>query len=350
MALEGNAAGARRVHSQAAPPDTIGFSCTLAGLRVNRTPPICAAVALLGALLPACSSNKSQPEKYSAEAIATDPDVPIGSVVNRLDTLLLQWNQALVGRPDTRNLSFRHNLVLEIAKISKQRFDDLKHELESGAAVRNRAVIAAAIGFTKEQTALNPLISALNDPDPLVRENALIGIAQLADINTPVDLVADRLRPEESVQSQVNAGVALMRLADAGAKMDPILPNLRLALRNPNDAVKTHAAYALGAAKDTHATLELMGLVKNPGSRALVAAAAANALGKIGEPSAAPVLIEALGSPEMAVREEARRALKRLAGDDLGAEAGPWRRWLQRGESRPQESPASRAAGDTSAR
>ncbi|MFO1078713.1 MAG: hypothetical protein U1E73_13395 [Planctomycetota bacterium] len=50
---------------------------------------------------------------------------------------------------------------------------------------------------------------------------------------------------------------------------------------------------------------------------------------------AAKLLVAALGSDDAEIRATSRHNLTRLAGKDLGAEPGPWQRWLREQEQIP---------------
>ena len=59
-------------------------------------------------------------------------------------------------------------------------------------------------------------------------------------------------------------------------------------------------------------------------------------LGRLKDPMAVPALIEAMRKePEEEVREEARSALRRIAGRDLGPHADTWELWSKSGPSSP---------------
>lgn len=303
-----------------------------------------ACLAATGAI--SCKSNKKkEPEPYVE---GNETPKSIGVVITTLDKLLLQWNDAM-SRPETRaTFDLRLALLNEIRKTVTQRFDDLKNQLETSVVIRNREIVAAALGFSMKPEALNPLVSAATqDPVPAVREKALLGLSRLADLNTPIDLVASRLSIDFTDGEQWNASLALKNLAQAGAKMDVALPALRAGLGNRNPAIRVHCAAALGAAKDKLSTPLLVTLLKD--DRALVAAAAAAALGIIGEPSTAGALVDSLGSNEYAVRTETRKALVRMnGGQDLGQEIGPWRRWQQHLEMTTKSEAAAEAANSES--
>ncbi|MFN0207188.1 MAG: HEAT repeat domain-containing protein [Planctomycetota bacterium] len=289
----------------------------------------------------ACNSGdkKKPPEPYRPTA---EPEIQsIGVTVKNLDKLLAQWNDAMQ-KPDTiRTIDLRRSLENELLKQTNLRFDELRTELETSWVMRNREVIAAALGFSKKPEAMVPLVnSVVSDPVPGVREKALLGLSRLADPNTPVDLVAGRLGADFTDGEQWNASLALKNLAAAGAKMDAALPALRENLKNRNPVIRVHCAIALGHARDTVSTPLLLSLLKD--ERALVGAAAADALGRIGDPETAKNLIDSLASQEYAIRTEARKALARMNnGEDLGPESGPWRRWLQKLElGKPASAPA----------
>ncbi len=305
---------------------------------MHRHAPLSLAAGLVLLLGSSASCRSAPPEsKPYAPAPDEEPPVSIGVYVTKLDALVAQWNDAMTRPPTQRNLNLRLGLERELAKQVKQRFEELRATLESSRVTPARAILAAALGFAKEAGALNPILNALSDPAQDVRENALLGLGILADPNTPIDRVALHLSEERSEGEQSNAAFALKRLGQAGARMDGALPALRAGLRYPSGAVRLQCAAALGVVRDAPSGPELVVLLRD--ERSLVAAAAANALGQIGDPSAIPALIQGLAAKDLAVREESRSALTRMnSGEDLGADSGPWRRWWQQlSLSRPAE-------------
>jgi hypothetical protein len=275
----------------------------------------------------ACVSKDKKKEPYTPP----DPDkpLPLGVYITKLDALLQQWNDAMLKPETTRIHALRVGLELEIAKRVKERFDELRRELETSNVERNRVILAAALGFVKEPQALNPLINALNDPSPSVREEALLGLAQLADPNTPIPMIVSRMEGDSSDAERVNASLCLKRLAESRIELSKALPALRRGLNARNPAVRVHCAAALGELRDAEATPQLLAMLHD--DRQLAAAAAANALGKIGDLKTVPQLIEALSAPDYAVRDEAHGALKKMNyGEDLGSEPGPWLRWKEK--------------------
>lgn len=307
---------------------------------------------LLVGLTVGCQSKDVKREPFTPTA--PEKPLPLGVYISKLDDLLRQWNDAML-RPETPSIrSRRRGLELEIMKRVKQRFPELKAELEASPSIRNREILAAAIGFLREPEALNPLLGALHDPVPEVRAKALLGLSRLVDPNTPVDLVASFLAPDSTDSEKTNAALALYKLGAAGVDLTPVLPEIRLELTNPNPAVRVHCAAAVGEVRDRESIQRLVVMLRD--ERQLVAAAAANALGKIGDLRTSGALIEALSAPDFAVRDEARGALKRMNdGIDLGSEPGPWTRWREKLdiggglETRPWQERESRPRPATSA-
>jgi hypothetical protein len=307
-------------------------------------------IAALAVLAAGCKSDDPKKEPFAPPS--DEKPMPLGIYISKLDNLLLQWNDAML-KPETPNIrSRRSGLELEITKRVKQRFPELRRELEISNNVRNREILAAAIGFLKEPEALNPLLSALNDPVPEVRGKVLLGLSRLVDKNTPVEMVAAHLSSDCSEVEKVNAALALYKLAMGGVDMSRALPEIRRELSNANPAVRVQCAAALGEVRDKESIPKLTSMLHD--ERQLAAAAAANALGKIGDLKTSDALIEALSAKDFAVRDEARAALKRMnEGADLGAEPGPWLRWREKldlgggtesrpePESRPSVKPAS---------
>ena len=55
-------------------------------------------------------------------------------------------------------------------------------------------IAAAALGFTRDPEVLSPLLDALEDPDPRLVGNALLGLTILEDPNTPTERIASILK------------------------------------------------------------------------------------------------------------------------------------------------------------
>ena len=97
----------------------------------------------------------------------------------------------------------------------------------------------------------------------------------------------------------------LRRSGDAGA--------LRELLRSDSEALRRHAAHALGELRDRHALEPLIALARDRGEdNEFVAEAAVSALGRLADPRVLPVLEESLDRPEPTVRLAAVDALARL--------------------------------------
>lgn len=291
---------------------------------MNRTPTL---PLLLLIAFAACGG----PETKREPVARSEPEkpLPLGVYITKLDGLLRQWNEAKNRPETTQNLALRRSLEGEIQRRVEQRFDELRNELETGVAVRNRVVLAAALGFAKKPEALNPLIDAVHDPAPEVREQALLGLAQLCDPNTPADQVAELMSIDSTEVEQGHASLCLYRLAQSGVSIARALPTIRAGAKGRNPVVKVHCIAALGEAHDTESLDLLLSMLRS--ERGLAGAATANAIGKLGDTAAVSGLIEALSAPDYAVRVEARGALRRLnGGEDLGSEPGPWLQWSER--------------------
>jgi hypothetical protein len=93
-----------------------------------------------------------------------------------------------------------------------------------------------------------------------------------------------------------------------------------------NSKTKSHVARCLGRRRDVQAVDALLAQLK--GNDSDVSGSCASALGEIGDKSAIDPLIEAMEKPN--VRFQARLALKKITGKDLGDEPQDWKKWRQK--------------------
>lgn len=178
----------------------------------------------------------------------------------------------------------------------------LRHATE--VPVRIRA--ADALGqMGRDAAAAGPeLLTALADPDPLVRGTAARAVGRLApDLPGAVPALVSAFPDTDAIRS-----VAAFRAAAAGA-----VPPLVALLKNENPAVRRQAVRALGKigeAARPHVA-EIVALTDSD-PEAGVQEQAAEALGDIGPSIAAeaiPPLVRALKHPAVMVRRDAVRAL-----------------------------------------
>jgi HEAT repeat protein len=171
---------------------------------------------------------------------------------------------------------------------------------DSDAEVRTMA--ANALGQLCDGQALEPLILALKDPDREVRAMAAEALGLLHDKRALAPLLAALRDKEWEVQDR--ATKALGELGDVRA-VDPLVG----VLQDPD--LSARAARSLGKLKDKRATSALIKELQY-GGHGGHRAAAAWALGELGDRRGVEPLVSALKDPERLVREEAAKALEKL--------------------------------------
>ncbi|MSU57834.1 MAG: HEAT repeat domain-containing protein [Pedosphaera sp.] len=204
-----------------------------------------------------------------------------------------------------------------------------------------RSAAALALGRFRDPQALDPIIGLLNDREHEVRENAARALEMLGDREAITALVLALKDEKQNVRQRANAAlIALDRNWSRTEAARGAAPQLQDALKHTEYWVRQSAADAL--AKISHAqTAELRGTP--PSQPALAAplhfrrqaaietfiamlsdfdremrAAAADALGRIAQPSTIPALSHAAKDPDEAVRNCAAHALAVLqAGQNL---------------------------------
>lgn len=188
----------------------------------------------------------------------------------------------------------------ELIKKGKSSVEKLIEALKHNDA-ETRADAAEALGRIGDTKALNPLRERVQDADGEVRTQAAVALIRIGDEQLFPEVVK-ALRHEDP-RIVVGAAIILGRLADAR-----VVPNLVEAFKTTNTDVGSAVAWAIGQCGDAAALPWLMTAVE----RGFVAANACEALGRIGDMKAQPVLLKALESPADDVRAYAARALGML--------------------------------------
>jgi HEAT repeat protein len=184
----------------------------------------------------------------------------------------------------------------------------------SSSGPRFRRVAAASLGFSKDQRAVDPLLSSLSDNNDGVLVAALLSLGHLAleDVSVPSKPVVPFLSHRHA-DVRVNASRILVHTASEGDGV-LFLP-LTTALDDPVPAVRLHSAAALGALGDPDAIGFLLKLLKD--DKALVRIRAAYALGRIGDRRAVSRLIDSLDDPDEDVSKAVFKSLCVLTSQSL---------------------------------
>lgn len=290
-----------------------------------------AATALL--LAAGCRStaagSETAPEAEPYVPLREEPQ-SIGFFLTEFDASLRAWtNLRLAGtsRKDQRALRV---LEQDLEKRATERQEEIVGELRSGPP-QNRAIAAAALGFTQDPAVMTELLAALGDRSDEVVSNALLGLGLLAQPDTPCGQIERLLEGSSDAWTRSNAAFALQRVAAAGGRPTGLVEACRRALTDSEPGVRAQAATTLGIAADAGAVEALDELLYD--DLPLVCASAAHALASIGSENleqkgpAARALTRSLDRVPEGHRGDVLRELVRLNGAHLGEDVEPWQEW-----------------------
>jgi HEAT repeat protein len=169
-------------------------------------------------------------------------------------------------------------------------------------------------GLPDSQTgiALDVLLEAQGNPNPQVRELAVVALAELPV--APSKRVAALVRGLQDTASRVRRRAA-RALGDFGTHAIPAVQALNAALKDADTSVRRDSAGTLGrlghsAAGSVDGLIVLLG---DPDTRTRVVVS--TSLKRIGRP-AVPALIAALRNPDAELRARAATLLSKIAPDD----------------------------------
>lgn len=234
-------------------------------------------------------------------------ELPIGAFLGEVGKRVQAWTRARLDGDDVQLRLLGEVLEFECAK----RQGELIEQLESGPP-RNRALAAVALGFAKRQNklqndlttiqidkgvaSLGPLLAAIEDPDPKVSANALMGLGILGRPETPLEPITRSLSEAETASVRSNAAFALTAIAKAA----------RTVLRDGGEDLS-----------EGQRTMARSACVRALGDADLgVRVQCAAALGLLGDESTIPFLGDRLDDEVALVSQAASIALVRLARDD----------------------------------
>lgn len=256
---------------------------------------------------------------------------------SRLDQELKGWSAAHAAQDDALIQSHKRTLHA----LARGNFSALTRALR-GESVDWRQVAAIALGFSKDERAVAPLLETLRDGEPAVRANAGIGLGLLGFESTPVRPLTDLLETDADAGVRSSLAYALSLILRPGRDRGATAVLIK-ATADPDPGVRAHAALALGMARSRFAvpTLTSRGLLdEDP----LVRYNTAVALGHIGDVRAVAPLIEQLKDPQEPPRQAASVALTQLTGQSYGDSHRLWHLWARENLERLQSE--GRAAAD----
>jgi HEAT repeat protein len=170
------------------------------------------------------------------------------------------------------------------------------------AAIKSRIMSFAGVKRLKEQGDVAGLIHALRNRDPAVQYQAVEALGELAN-PVATDALMGALAGDQYSGIRWKAAEALARIGS------PAVPKLIMALENPDEDVRWKAAITLGEIGDPRGIVPLIGLLSDQDR--FVRSRATYALGLIGQP-AIPVLSEALSDGSVDVRRGIVAALGKM--------------------------------------
>jgi len=141
-------------------------------------------------------------------------------------------------------------------------------------AVREGA--AAALGLIGDARAVEPLIAAIRDDDDSVRYSTALALGQIGDARAVQALIGALGDGDSQVRESARQALAQVGLPDVEALVEPLIA----ALKGDDSGVRRAAARALGEIRDPRAVEPLIAALKD--NRPVVRQAAAEALGEIG--------------------------------------------------------------------
>jgi len=303
-------------------------------------PRLLAACGSVFLLLPACQTTRGQdngsdkdPKPIADLVERTNVPVPIGKLLVDLDLEIRAWTRLKMTAATAEDRTKASQLEKVIATTAHGRRAELIDQLQTGP-LDNRIVAASALGFTHDPDVLSPLVACLEDHNPELVGNALLGLMILGNTQTPLERICDLLRTDSDPWVRTNAAQCLSNLVTAGARAECVLGSARLGLSDTEPGVRAHSALLLGTLLDGESLQGLSDLVRDPVP--LVSAAAIRALVWIGSHdmhSKGPVarhLAAALVDARPPTHTKLLRGLNELSGLSYGEEPKPWIEWASR--------------------
>ncbi|MCA8970291.1 MAG: HEAT repeat domain-containing protein [Planctomycetes bacterium] len=332
-----------------------GISTDAGSRRASNRPLLCAVTLILAACSSTDPDNRGAGGGIKDPAIEQDAQRRLAerdeaiSRNNDFSLALVRIDKAL--DEYTTNVSKSENIVAQrradslktYLETQSRRFDRQLLEALGSDAARQRGIAAAALGFSGEDIAVEPLENALDDEEEFVRTNAALGLGQLASTATRIDgLVGRALDDKASALERRAAAWALYRIQNAmrpkgfvplrDGKFSKVWPALLAGNTLDKDGILTvQALRGLGMLRDPSTLEDAARYLSHP--QALIRQAALVAVARTRNRKGAPMILPFLSTTEQNpnVRLAARKALKALTGDrvDYEYDTKQWRKEFQ---------------------
>jgi HEAT repeat protein len=267
--------------------------------------------------------------------ISTTPiaEIPLGKFLADIASSIQAWSQKTWASSNTSD--FRKQSLLEhhITQMARERKEDLLYVLEAGPQ-HSRVIAAAALGFTRDQDVLSPLLDALDDSDPRLVGNALLGLTILEHPDTPTERIASILQYDQDPQLRWAAAYCARTLVERNIRSDQLTGAARSALHDSEPVVRAQCCLLLGLVGDDESFAAIETLIQD--KVPLVSAAAIRGIGALGKSSVklkgtcARALTKHLQAENSVMRKRVRVSLVQLAERDYGDNVELWRTWSSR--------------------
>ncbi|MGE0434223.1 MAG: HEAT repeat domain-containing protein [Planctomycetota bacterium] len=219
--------------------------------------------------------------------------------------------------------------------------DDMIQRLAAEPEPDIRLLLVEALAYIGDPRGLQQIeAQALVDPDPWVREDAVIALGRSGRPEYVEPLVAMLEDPDPSVRTQT---VEMLRescqrrmsqggpVSANGVSNDQLIAAISEKLRDNDAHVRERAILALGHIGDESVVMDLVSKLGD--SRRDVRKAAIYSLGLLRAKADRAVLqlIKMLSNREEDIRSVSRLALVGITGQDLGDDATDWQKWYDAG-------------------
>jgi len=258
----------------------------------------------------------------------------IGMFLTSCDLQIRAWTNLSLTAANNNDRIKRERLEQHLVNETRLRQKELIMQLETGPP-KNRKISAVALGFTGALEALSPLLGAIEDPDPDVASNALLGLALLGNGQTPLNGVLAAMRQSPDDKTRANAAWAAYEIIKAGGSAENLLATARAGLVDPSEIVRTQALRILAHELDSEAIDSIALLLDD--DVPLVASASARSLAYIAgrDPHSKGSCARALAASldrveEDAVRENILILLQRISNANYGKKSEDWMAWALR--------------------